>query len=155
MSSSPLRKYTNNLIITGIVLMVISAITNAFWSDNMYRLWPILLLFVITVQWLLFAFVSKFAQHKPATLLKQYQIAKYAKLFVYMIMLAIYVFAIQWHTMAFLVTFIVYYLVFTVLETWYVQKWMNTLPRTPDKKTKNTAENAETPDTHTQQEEQK
>ncbi|MCL2416739.1 MAG: hypothetical protein FWD02_02255 [Bacteroidales bacterium] len=151
-SVSPVRKYTRNLLITGAVLMVVSSLAQHFWSENMYPLWPILLLFIIGVQWLLFGFISKFAQHKPATLLKQYQIAKYAKMFIYMVVLAIYVFAIRTNAMAFLLNFILYYLVFTVLETWFVQRWMNALPRTPEKKVQTSSEASETPNPNTQEE---
>jgi len=136
MSISPLRKYTRNLLITGAVLAVISQLTQIFMSENIFPAWIVLLLFMVAIQWLLFAFVSKFAQHKQNTLLKQYQIAKYAKLFTYMIAIAIYAFVIQWHAMPFLITFIVYYLIFTFLETWFVHRWMNTLPRTPDGRNK-------------------
>jgi len=118
----------------------------------MYPLWPILLLFVIGVQWLVFGFVSKFAQHKPATLLKQYQIAKYTKMFIYMVVLVIYVFAIRVNPMAFLMTFIVYYLVFTVLETWFIHRWMNALPRTPEKRQQAPTEKPETQNSNTQEE---
>jgi len=151
-SVSPLRKYTRNLILTGVVLIVISSLAQYLWSNNIYPLWPILLLFVIGVQWLLFGFVSKFGQHKPATLLKQYQIAKYTKMFIYMIVLVIYVFVIRTGAMAFLMTFIVYYLVFTVLETWYVHRWMNTLQRTPEKRQQTPTEKSEITNPSTQEE---
>jgi len=136
MSVSPLRQYTKNLLITGAVLAVISQLTQIFMSENIFPAWIVLLLFIVAIQWLLFAFVSKFAQHKQATLLKQYQIAKYAKLFVYIIAIAIYAFVIQWYPVGFLITFIIYYLIFTFLETWFVHRWMNTLPRTPDGRNK-------------------
>jgi len=135
-STSPLQKYTKYLVITGVVLTILSAFAGYFSSDNMHPLWPVLLLFVIGVQWLVFAFVSKFAQHKTGTMLRQYQIAKYAKLAIYFIMLAIYVFAIKAEkkdAVAFLLNFIVYYLVFTVLEVWFFNRWMNTLPPTQEK----------------------
>jgi len=135
-SQSPLKKYTSYLTYTGVGLAVISSLGQYFWTTQMHPLWFILLLFVIGIQWLVFAFVSKFAQHKTNTMLKQYQIAKYAKLFIYMVVLALYVFAIKAEkkdAMAFLLNFIVYYIVFTALEAWFIHRWMNTLPQTPDK----------------------
>jgi hypothetical protein len=135
-SKSPLKKYTSYLTYAGVGLAVISSLGQYFWTTHMHLLWPILLLFIIGVQWLVFAFVSKFGQHKTNTMLKQYQIAKYTKLFIYMIVLAVYVFAVKAEkkdAIAFLLNFIVYYIVFTALETWFIHRWMNTLPQTPDK----------------------
>ena len=136
-SQSPLKKYTTYLVYAGVGLGVLSTLVQFFSHSAertyMHPLWFIFLLFIIGVQWLVFAFVAKFAQHKTTTMLKQYQIAKFAKLFIYMITLALYVFTIRTNAMAFLLNFIVYYLVFTVLETWFIQRWMNTLPPTPDK----------------------
>ena len=51
-------------------------------------------------------------------------------------LLAVYVFAIKESkdkSMAFLLNFIVYYIVFTVLETWFIHRWLNTVPPTPEK----------------------
>jgi hypothetical protein len=132
-SISPLKKYTTQLAIAGLCLAVVSSLGNWFKPEWVHSLWFILLLFVAGVQWLVFAFVIKFAQHKPQTLIRQYQTAKYAKLFVYLIALATYVFAVKTNAMEFLITFMVYYVVFTALETWFFHRWMNTLPRTNHK----------------------
>jgi len=136
-TKSTLNKYTSYLVYAGVVLAIISSLGQYFWDKNIvHPLWFILLLFIVCVQWMLFGFVSKFGQHKTSTMLKQYQIAKYAKLFIYMIVLAVYVFAIKESkdkSMAFLLNFIVYYVVFTVLETWFIHRWINTLPPTPEK----------------------
>jgi hypothetical protein len=134
-SQSPLAKYTKILVYAGVILAVASSLGNYFWGETrVHKLWFLLLLLVIGIQWLVIAFTTKFGQHKTSTLLKQYQIAKYAKLFIYMIALAITVWAIKVsHPVTFLANFMIYYLVFTVIETWYFHKWMNTLPRTPEK----------------------
>lgn len=132
-STSPLKKYTTQLAIAGLCLAVVSSLAHWFKPNWVHSLWFILLLLVIGVQWLVFAFVIKFAQHKPQTLIRQYQIAKYAKMLVYLIVLAIYVFAVKTNAMAFLITFMVYYVVFTALETWFFHRWMNRLPRTNHK----------------------
>lgn len=148
-SVSPLRRYSRILLITGAVLVVISTVSQQLLSNNIFGWWPILLLFMIGIQWLLFAFVSKFGQHKPPTLLKQYQIAKYAKLFAYMVGMALFTFLVFKKPevrVAFLLTFIVYYLVFTFLETWFVHKWMNALPRTPERKPETPVEEPQTPE---------
>jgi hypothetical protein len=130
-SSSPLKKYTNQLIITGVVLVVVSSLAQ-IWFEHIHKLWYIILLFMAGVQWLVFAFVLKFGQHKTKTLLKQYQIAKYAKMFIYLIVMAIYVFVININALSFLGVFMVYYIAFTALEIFAFQRWMNTLPQTKD-----------------------
>ncbi|MCL2683170.1 MAG: hypothetical protein FWE63_06805 [Bacteroidales bacterium] len=132
MSTSPLKKYTTRLIITGVLLAIASSFGQYFWSKHVHPLWFIILLFVIIIQWLVFAFVVKFGQHKTQTLLRQYQIAKYAKLFIYLVALSIYVFTVKEKALvfAFLISFIVYYLVFTVLEAMSFHRWMNKLPTT-------------------------
>jgi len=132
MSTSPLQKYTTKLIVTGVALAVVSSL-GQFYLRPVYvhPLWFILLLFVAGVQWLAFAFVLKFAQHKTQTLLRQYQVAKYAKLFIYMIVMIGYVFSTNRElSLPFLIDFIVYYAVFTGLEMYAFHRWMNTLPTT-------------------------
>ena len=136
-STSPLKKYTTHLLIAGLVLAIISSFGLYYFPKYVHPLWFILLLFVIGVQWLVFAFVLKFGQHKTQTILKQHQIAKYAKLIIYLVVLSIYVFLFKSDktlTLAFLISFIAYYLVFTVLEAWSFHRWMNSLPPTPNKK---------------------
>ena len=135
-TKSALKKYTSYLVYAGVALAIISLLGQFLWDKNIHPLWFILLPFIVCVQWMVFGFVSKYEQHKTSTMLKQYQIAKYAKLFVYMIVLAVYVFAIKEpkdKSMAFLLNFIVYYIVFTVLETWFIHRWLNTVPPTPEK----------------------
>ena len=134
MSTSPLQKYTTKLVVTGVALAIVSSL-GQYYLPTVYvhPLWFILLLFVGGMQWLAFAFVLKFAQHKTQTLLRQYQVAKYAKLFIYMIVLIGYVFAVSSEkalSFAFLIDFIVYYTVFTGLEMYAFHRWMNTLPTT-------------------------
>jgi hypothetical protein len=130
-SKSPLQRYTSCLIYAGVALAILSSLGLWFWGGaRVHKLWFILLLFMATVQWLVFAFTAKFAQHKTQTMLRQYQIAKYAKLFIYLIVLAVYVFAVKTNAIAFLTNFIVYYLVFTVLEVWFFHRWLNSLPQT-------------------------
>jgi hypothetical protein len=129
-SKSPLAKYTSYLIYTGVFLAIVSSLGQLFWAKYMHPLWFILLLLIISVQWLVFGFVSKFGQHKTTTMLKQYQIAKFVKLFIYMVVLAVYVFAVKTNAMAFLINFIVYYVFFTTLEVWFFHRWMNSLPQT-------------------------
>jgi hypothetical protein len=132
-SKSPLAKYTSYLIYAGVFLGIISSLGMFYWHQNMHPLWFILLLFMIGVQWLVIAFTVKFGQHKTSTLLKQYQIAKYAKLFIYLILLIIYMFGIKANIKAFAINFMVYYLFFTALEAWFFHKWMNTLPKMSEK----------------------
>jgi len=131
-STSPLKKYTTYLATTGLILAVISSLAQYLWSSNVHPLWFLILLLVAGVQWLVFAFVVKFGQHKPQTLIKQYQIAKFAKLLIYFIVLAVYVFGIRTNALGFLTNFIVYYIVFTILEAVFINRWMNKLPRTQD-----------------------
>jgi hypothetical protein len=81
----------------------------------------------------MFAFVQKFAQHKLKTLLRQYQIAKFAKLVVFVILLGIYVFVIKDNALQFLIDFLVYYMVFFLLEVWFFHRWMIVLNQSETK----------------------
>jgi hypothetical protein len=131
--ASPLKKYTTNLAIAGGILAVFSFFAQKFFlSSHLHSLWFLILLFVCFVQWLVFAFVQKSTQSNAKTILKQYQTAKYAKLLVYFVVLAMYVYIVKEKALVFpfLTNFIVYYIVFTVLEVFTFQRWMNTLPPT-------------------------
>jgi len=134
-SQSPLKKYTSYLVYTGVALAVLSSFGYYFWTKNIHGLWFIILLFIGGMQWLSMAFVMKFAQHKAQTLLKQYQIAKMAKLFIFVLVLAAYTFLTEDKTdvFKFLTNFIAYYFVFFVLEAWFFQRWANALPKTPER----------------------
>ena len=139
-SSSPLRKYTAYLVIAGMALLIISAVVFLTEYSELKAgkvgiiyvnpHFVFLLSFMVGVQWLVFAFTQKFAEQRPQTLLRQYQTAKFAKLLLYLIVLVVYFFVAndKKYIMSFLINFIVYYVVFTGLEVWFLQRWMKTLP---------------------------
>ena len=129
-SVSSLKKYTTHLAIAGVSLAVLSSFGHYLWPQVVHPLWFIMLLFFLGIQWLVFAFVLKFGQHKPRTIVKQFQAAKFAKLCLFLIVMAVYVFTVKTKAMAFtfLITFIVYYSVFTALEMFSFQRWMGGLP---------------------------
>ena len=132
LQKTSLQTYTTYLVSTGVFLGIISSLGLMFCYNYMHPLWFILLLLMFGVQWLVFAFVAKYGQDETNTMLKQYQIAKYAKLFIYLIIMVIYVFTIKVNALAFLINFMAYYIVFTALEVWYIHKWMNTIPPTKE-----------------------
>jgi hypothetical protein len=132
-STSPLKKYTTWIVVAVVMLGIASSFGREYWPNIVHPLWFIELLVIAGLQWLMFAFVQKFAQHKLKTLLRQYQIAKFTKLVIFIILLGIYVFVIKDFAMQVLIDFLVYYLIFFVLEIWFFHHWMVSLNRSETK----------------------
>lgn len=126
-STSPLKKYTTYILVAVVLLGIVSSFGREYWPNIVHPLWFIELLVIAGLQWLVFAFVQKFAQHKLKTLVRQYQVAKTAKLVIFLVLMAIYVFAIKTNALQFLIDFLVYYLVFFALEVWFFHRWMVSL----------------------------
>ncbi|MDR2511329.1 MAG: hypothetical protein LBC89_02505 [Bacteroidales bacterium] len=57
------------------------------------------------------------AQVSSQKFIRQYQMLKYIKLFLYLIVLALWAFLVRKDTISFLILFMVFYLIFAVLET--------------------------------------
>jgi hypothetical protein len=79
--------------------------------------WILELIFVsgcsLGVYWLAY----REAQISSQKFIRQYQMLKYIKLFLYFIVIALWAFLVRKDTISFLLLFIVFYLIFAVLET--------------------------------------
>ncbi|MDR2907788.1 MAG: hypothetical protein LBU91_07360 [Bacteroidales bacterium] len=133
MSNTHLKTYTTTLLVVGVVLAIASSLGQYFYPTIMHPLWFIELAFVIAIQWLAFVFLQKHTQNIK-TLMQRYQTAKLTKLFLYLIALVCYVFVVKDYAFQFLIDFLVYYVVFIVLEMFFLQRWMKSLSKAEETK---------------------
>ncbi len=124
-----LKTYGIWLAVTAIILAMLSQYGDYRWDNYVHPFWFFILLGVTGVQWVALAYVYKFEKDGPQSILKRYHFAKMVKLFVFLVLLAIYTFSATDKTLAFsfLVDFLIYYSVLFGVETLYVQRWFKSL----------------------------
>ncbi|GHS85841.1 hypothetical protein FACS1894201_06030 [Bacteroidia bacterium] len=103
-------------------LGVITSVLQWFVPAIIHPLWFIELLLIALIEWGLMAWLLHYKNSDIKAILRHYQTTKMAKLLLFLIILATYVFAIKEHAFEFLICFLIYYVFFTVLETICLQK---------------------------------
>ena len=75
-----------------------------------------LIAFMYAVNFLLFAKLSQAVQNKPNRFINAFMLLNFGKLFLYIAIIAIYVFLYRSDAIPFTITFVVYYILFTAYE---------------------------------------
>ena len=75
-----------------------------------------LIAFMYAVNFLLFAKLSQAVQNKPNRFINAFMLLNFGKLFLYIAIIAIYVFLYKSDAIPFTITFVVYYILFTAYE---------------------------------------
>lgn len=75
-----------------------------------------LIAFMYAVNFLLFAKLSQAIQNKPNRFINAFMLLNFGKLFLYIAIIAIYVFLYRSDAIPFTITFVVYYILFTAYE---------------------------------------
>ena len=75
-----------------------------------------LIAFMYAVNFLLFAKLSQAVQNKPNRFINAFMLLNFGKLFLYVAIIAIYVFLYRSDAIPFTITFVVYYILFTAYE---------------------------------------
>ena len=75
-----------------------------------------LIAFMYAVNFLLFAKLSQAVQNKPNRFIYAFMLLNFGKLFLYIAIIAIYVFLYRSDAIPFTITFVVYYILFTAYE---------------------------------------
>lgn len=75
-----------------------------------------LIAFMYAVNFLLFAKLSQAIQNKPNRFINAFMLLNFGKLFLYIAIIAIYVFLYRSDAVPFTITFVIYYMLFTAYE---------------------------------------
>ena len=75
-----------------------------------------LIAFMYAINFLLFAILSKAIQNKPNLFINAFMLLNFGKLFLYIAIIAIYVFLYRNDAIPFTITFVIYYMLFTAYE---------------------------------------
>lgn len=75
-----------------------------------------LIAFMYAINFLLFAKLSQAVQNKPNRFINAFMLLNFGKLFLYIAIIAIYVFLYRSDAIPFTITFVVYYILFTAYE---------------------------------------
>lgn len=75
-----------------------------------------LIAFMYAINFLLFAKLSQAIQNKPNRFINAFMLLNFGKLFLYIAIIAIYVFLYRSDAIPFTITFVVYYILFTAYE---------------------------------------
>lgn len=75
-----------------------------------------LIAFMYAINFLLFAKLSQAIENKPNRFINAFMLLNFGKLFLYIILIAIYIFLYRNDAVSFTITFVVYYILFTIYE---------------------------------------
>lgn len=100
--------------------LIIALLSIAFYYGlprvDMTPVYLYLIAFMYAVNFLLFAKLSQAIQNKPNRFINAYMLMNFGKLFLYIAIIAIYVFMYRNDAIPFTITFFVYYVLFTAYE---------------------------------------
>lgn len=117
-----MKKFVITLVGIGVVLAagnVMLSIASPAWSTPV---WPWLLMFFIVSNTVLYWLFNKAQQKKLSSFANYFMIATFTKLLLYLAVILIYVWFNRSGAVAFILTFFVYYVVFTAFEVLSVSK---------------------------------
>ena len=114
-----LRGFT---VYTLIITLLSIAIYYALPELRMTPVYLYLIAFMYAVNFLLFAKLSRSIQNKPNRFINAFMLLNFGKLFLYIILIAIYIFLYRNDAVSFTITFVVYYALFTIYEVTAILK---------------------------------
>jgi hypothetical protein len=103
-------------VYTLIIAFLSIAIYYAFPDVKITRVYLYLIAFMYAINFLLFAKLSQATQNKPNRFINAFMLLNFGKLFLYLTIIAIYIFLYRNDAVSFTITFVVYYILFTAYE---------------------------------------
>lgn len=118
-----LKPFAFKLSLITIVLALISALSFYLLPDSLNtKAWPFVLLFLYATNIALFSLFLRAQQKKLSTYANFFMLTTFLKLLVYLIIIIVYLLFNKEEAPAFLLSFFIYYTVFTIIEVKSVLK---------------------------------
>ena len=103
-------------VYTLIIVLLSVAIHYTFPELKITPVYLYVIAFMYAINFLLFAKLSGTIQNKPNRFINTFMLLNFGKLFLYIILLAIYIFLYRNDAISFTITFVIYYILFTIYE---------------------------------------
>jgi hypothetical protein len=103
-------------IYTLLIVLISIAIRYALPEVKITPVYLYLIAFMYAINFLLFAKLSQAIQKKPSRFINAFMLLNFGKLFLYIILVAIYMFLYRNDAISFTITFVIYYILFTIYE---------------------------------------
>jgi hypothetical protein len=103
-------------IYTLLIVLISIAIRYALPEVKITPVYLYLIAFMYAINFLLFAKLSQAIQKKPSRFINAFMLLNFGKLFLYIILVAIYIFLYRNDAISFTITFVIYYILFTIYE---------------------------------------
>lgn len=109
--------FAKRLTIFALLITVISVLVDYYLPEvPMTPVYLYLIAFIYSVNFLLFGKLSRYIHDKPNRFINTYMLLSFGKLFLFIIVIGIYVFLHRSDAVTFTITFMVYYVFFSVFE---------------------------------------
>jgi hypothetical protein len=110
-------RFIKSLIVTTAIIVIIALIFYSLAPSDFYTaIFPYLLAFFIVVSIVVYHFMLKAIEKRPARFVNSFMLATMLKLFAYMTLMITYALINREEAMAFIVTFFILYVIYTIIE---------------------------------------
>jgi len=110
-------KFLKGFTLYTLVIALLSvAINYALPEIQITPVYLYLIAFMYAINFLIFAQLSRALQNKPNRFINAFMLLNFGKLFLYIILIGIYIFLYRNDAVSFTITFVIYYILFTIYE---------------------------------------
>jgi len=110
-------RFIKSLIVTTAIIVIIALIFYSLTPSAYYTpVFPYLLAFFIIASVVVYHFMLKAIERRPARFVNSFMLATMLKLFAYMALMITYALINREEAMAFIVTFFILYVIYTIIE---------------------------------------
>lgn len=121
--NADLKRFSIRLLIAALIAALVTLLINNFLpSAYTTPAWPFLLVFFLVVNTSLYALYVRAKEKKLSSFTNFFMLATFLKLVLYLVVIVIYLLFNREDVVPFVLTFLVYYLLFTALEVSAVSK---------------------------------
>lgn len=118
-----LKRFSIRLLIAAALAAIVTLLVNSFlpaeWTSPA---WPFLLIFFLTANISLYALYIRAKEKKLSSFTNFFMLATFLKLVLYLVVIVIYLLFNREDVVPFVLTFLVYYILFTAIEVRAVSK---------------------------------
>lgn len=112
-----MAKYSKTLIIVTIVVALLTFLAQLFLPENFVTpAWPMVLLFFLVINFLCYWATVSANDGKPNRFITRFMGLTVARLFLFLIIIAVYAFTRKDDVVPFTILFFIYYLIFSIFE---------------------------------------
>jgi peptidoglycan/LPS O-acetylase OafA/YrhL len=112
-----MKRFIRTLVIATLVIIIISAIVYAALPSEYYTVsFPFLIVFFFAATMLVYYFMLKSLEKRPAKFVNIFLLTTMAKLFVYMAVMVSYALVNRDEARQFIIAFFILYIIYTIIE---------------------------------------